>query len=73
MRCITNPVRKLMKTGSASKYPIKENIPRAKQIIAAISRLRGGFDVFPPDCVLVVVFDVLLPDDDLELLFFPVV
>jgi len=39
-------VKKPINTGSASKYPTNEKMPRTKQITAAISRLRGVLEVF---------------------------
>ena len=46
-------MRKLINTGSASKYPIKENTPSTKHTMAAISRRRGGFEYPASGCFCV--------------------
>ena len=65
-------MRNAIKTGSVSKYPIKEKIPRIKQTIAAISRRLGGFDARVSGFERTFVFEVfpVAVAEVLEVLFF---
>jgi hypothetical protein len=63
-------VKKAIKTGSLSKYPINVKIPTIKQITAIISRRRGGFDELKSDCWREPGFEVFLAAEAPGALFF---